>query len=536
MMELDQSILLQKQVRNNSEDLHSEFLDLKNWEEEMKRKERELINEHDEQHSLPPVRSKIRKTSTVNDNKTTTKKTTDNSKKIRSFDYSAWDKFDVEKACEEVDKNEESDDSAEEPMLSKEELEKNHSRATTHKEEGNIFVQQKNWSKALASYNEAIKIFPYDAVFYANRALCHLKLNNLYSAEADCSSAIQLDDNYVKAYHRRAVARMELKQYKEAKEDVQKLLILQPSDKEAKVMLRQIDKHLEHLQPTIIREDIDKNISLEKRIAEKMLGDVKLNRKVSDTKEDKNRKNSINVEAAKPPSVPIISETTSKTITSTTESKKDKRIPDWLPEKDNVEIVEAIQKLPHLRSKEPLKRILVQEADLSKPFKEKDEKLNYTTVKAELTNTRSDNSANNKKETISQNTLEENYAENDIEIPPVPKTAVQFLVNWKKCTTSDVRYKYLKQISPDSLPNIFQDSMESDIFSSILKTLKEFMERQQSVFSYLKNLSNIKRFRALIMFLSNAEKQDLKLILTYCKTTEKISTEEIVELQNKYEI
>lgn len=81
-----------------------------------------------------------------------------------------------EKACNEIDKDEESDDSAEEPM-SKEELEKNHSRATKYKEEGNIFVQQKNWSKALSSYNEAIKIFPYDAVFYANRALCHLKLD-----------------------------------------------------------------------------------------------------------------------------------------------------------------------------------------------------------------------------------------------------------------------------------------------------------------------------------------------------------------------
>lgn len=55
----------------------------------------------------------------------------------------------------------------------------------------------------------------------------------------------------MKAYHRRAVARMELKQYKEAKEDVQKLLILQPSDKEAKAMLRQIDKQFENLKVSI---------------------------------------------------------------------------------------------------------------------------------------------------------------------------------------------------------------------------------------------------------------------------------------------
>jgi uncharacterized protein (DUF3084 family) len=48
-MELDKSILLQKQVKNNSEDLQSEFLDLKNWEEQMKQKEKELLNERNEQ-------------------------------------------------------------------------------------------------------------------------------------------------------------------------------------------------------------------------------------------------------------------------------------------------------------------------------------------------------------------------------------------------------------------------------------------------------------------------------------------------------
>lgn len=46
-MELDNSILMQKQVRDNSEDLRSEFLDLKNWEEQMKRKEQEILSERE---------------------------------------------------------------------------------------------------------------------------------------------------------------------------------------------------------------------------------------------------------------------------------------------------------------------------------------------------------------------------------------------------------------------------------------------------------------------------------------------------------
>lgn len=81
-----------------------------------------------------------------------------------------------DKACKELEDGERSDESGEEP-LSKEELEKNHSKAIEYKQQGNDFVKQKKWDKAIASYSEAIKIFPYDPIFYANRALCHLKLD-----------------------------------------------------------------------------------------------------------------------------------------------------------------------------------------------------------------------------------------------------------------------------------------------------------------------------------------------------------------------
>lgn len=78
-----------------------------------------------------------------------------------------------DKACDKLEE-EKSDSSSEEPM-SEEQLEQDHNKATEHKQQGNVFVQQKEWSKAITSYSEAIKIFPYDAVFYANRALCYLK-------------------------------------------------------------------------------------------------------------------------------------------------------------------------------------------------------------------------------------------------------------------------------------------------------------------------------------------------------------------------
>lgn len=118
-------------------------------------------------------------------------------------------------------------------------------------------------------------------------------------------------------------------------------------------------------------------------------------------------------------------------------------------------------------------------------------------------------------------------------------------------------------MSPGSLPKIFKDSLETGIFSDILSILKtEFVKRQEPIFWYLKDLSDVRRFRALIMFTSNSEKQgkimyiyylynlfffdcvqvlkyifsDLKLMFSYCKTFEKIPEEELAEVQNKYEI
>lgn len=489
---------MQKQVRDNSEDLQNEFLDLKNWEEQMKRKEQEILSERNNgQQIIPPVRSKNKKKKcTIKENITS-----NNSKRIKSYDYTSWDKFDIDKACKELEAGEQSDESSDEP-LSKEELEKNHSKAIEYKQQGNDFVKQKKWDKAIASYSEAIKLFPYDAIFYANRALCYLKQDNLYSAEADCSSAIQLDKTYVKAYHRRVTARLGLKQFDAALEDVKKITELEPCNKETEILLNHIKKQFGDSfmsKKNICTTDVSDN--------------KKIDKKVIDTKEDQNKKNSINVdnETVKPTSP-----------TNIIESRKDRRIPDWLPEKDNVEIIEPIEKPPHLHSKEPLKRIPVQEADLSKPFKEKIKVI-----------------CNNQVELKSNETCkpEEKFIENCEEIPPIPTNSVQFLINWKKYTSFDFRYRYLKQIPSGSLPKIFRDSMETDIFSGILTTLKtEFMKRKEPIFSYLKDLSNIKRFRAFIMFISNSEKQDLKLMFSYCNTSEKISEEEITDLQDKYEI
>ena len=65
-----------------------------------------------------------------------------------------------------------------------------------------------------------------------------------------------------------------------------------------------------------------------------------------------------------------------------------------------------------------------------------------------------------------------------------------------------------QQIPPETIPQMFKDSMESDIFCNIISVLKtEFIPNKINVYQYLENLSNVKRFRALIMFIERSTKE-----------------------------
>lgn len=548
---MDKSILMQKQVKDNAEDLQKEFLDMKNWEEQMRCKDEQLRKEKSGQITLPPIRSKHKnkaKNASAKKDQGDTK-----SKRIKSHDYSAWEKFDADKECRKIDNDEQSDDSEDEHM-SKEELEKAHQRATKHKNEGNTLVQQQKWSEAVGCYTEAIKLFPYDAVFYANRALCQLKLDNFYSAESDCSAAVQLDESYVKAYHRRATARMNLKQYKEAKHDLEKVLKLEPSNKEAKLLLNQIESKIKCSETstiakkegtkmsTIERKDIKKT-AIEKKISEKTWNNTASS--VQTTK-IKNTINAKNMEKSKDnKSVVNIKDSTEngKDNVIDTNAKRDPRIPDWLPERDEVVVIEPIDKPPHLRSKKSLTKIPIEEVEFGiDRYKYTNDKTAYKkddpvqtkephkdpVQKVEPHNVAKDNTYIKVSEPLE-----------DIGsiIPEIPKTAVQFLMNWKRNSSPEFRYKYLTQLSEGSLPKIFQDSMESDIFSQIIEVLRtEFTGRKNQIFYYLKDLSRVKRFRALIMFTSNSDKENLKMLFEYCKTVENVSDDEISALKDKYEM
>jgi len=66
------------------------------------------------------------------------------------------------------------------------------------------------------------------------------------AAELDCSEAIARDTAYVKAFCRRAAARVALKNYEGAREDYSRVLALEPSNRLARTELNAVDQVRHH--------------------------------------------------------------------------------------------------------------------------------------------------------------------------------------------------------------------------------------------------------------------------------------------------
>lgn len=72
-------------------------------------------------------------------------------------------------------------------------------KALEFKNQGNVFIKGKNFSKAAELYSKAIELDGTQSIYFSNRAFAHLKLDNFQTALNDCNKAIELDPKNVKA-------------------------------------------------------------------------------------------------------------------------------------------------------------------------------------------------------------------------------------------------------------------------------------------------------------------------------------------------
>ncbi|CAK1550233.1 unnamed protein product [Leptosia nina] len=502
---MEKAFEIQRNARDNVKSFQTYLTDLQNWETEMKRKEAALHGDFEQ--DLPPVRSKVRKERPVQ-----VKKKPEN--RIPSSDYKAWEKFDVDKACEEVDMADVGPASLDSKKSEVNKQEKFRDEAQYEKERGNAFVKQNKWDEAIACYNRAIELVKDDAIYYANRGLCYLKKDSLHQAENDCTEALKLDPTYVKALQRRATARERLGSLRAASSDLNEVIKLEPHNAAAKRQLETIKTRM-------------------------------------GTKGAKSK--------SSPLSTPTLEE---KSFTKAkTEAAKPKviELPQVEPtplEKwkeglgENITVIKTVKKPPHLRSKRALKHITIKEIPLGCTVP-KPKIIEIDNLAQGDTNNNSDTKKDidlSAKGDCIQDNITEKVGGNLVhgvghKVPPIdkmvaPVNSVQFMNEWKYLRGADeARSDYLSIIDPKKIPAIFANALESDVLSELLRTLYEYKDKFTlgGVGAYLQAFANVKRFSALAMFLTDNDKLLINKMLVHCKTKEALSDDEVAELKNKYE-
>lgn len=245
---------MQYQMRENTSYLNDYMKDLDSWTDDIKKKEENLKKTSNSTSSttkdLPPVRNFIEPPKPKKKSKKKNSTTQQPSSTISAYDYRSWDKYDVDAECEKVDsepikdddesEGEEEEDDEDDEQWQEEVLKK---KAEYYKDCGNYQFKQKSYAEAIEFYTKAIECNPTSPVYFANRAQCQLYEQRYGACEADCTLAIQLDNNFLKAYYRRALARVGLEKIDQARQDLEYVILREPSNTDAKNKLNEINKN-----------------------------------------------------------------------------------------------------------------------------------------------------------------------------------------------------------------------------------------------------------------------------------------------------
>ncbi|XP_025766625.1 tetratricopeptide repeat protein 1 isoform X3 [Oreochromis niloticus] len=122
-----------------------------------------------------------------------------------------------------------------EKELTEEEMESRRQQSISLKEAGNAHFKRGDWAEAGRSYTDALSVCPVcfsreRAVLFSNRAAARLHLDLKEQAISDCSRAIALDPDYLRALLRRAELYEQTEKLDEALEDYQKVLERDPNN------------------------------------------------------------------------------------------------------------------------------------------------------------------------------------------------------------------------------------------------------------------------------------------------------------------
>ena len=180
--------------------------------------------------------------------------------------------------------------------------------ANNEKIKGNELMKTKEYDEAIKHYTKSIRLDDFEPTTYANRALAYIKNTEYGKGLEDCNRAIDLKNDYIKAYYRRGICYMGIKKFKEGMYDFLYVLNDNPSNSELLNKIEELKKKWKDFNRDEYGEYLKKmSISLNRAKEGKYTGEGNITYKgekgkegftkvqiVEDTVEDKKESNSNN--------------------------------------------------------------------------------------------------------------------------------------------------------------------------------------------------------------------------------------------------
>eukprot|EP01041_Mallomonas_annulata_P004521 gene4521-8978_t len=386
--------------------------------------------------------------------------------------------------------------------------------STQLKDQGNVALKAQNYTLAVELYSQALTQDPSNMAAQSNRALAYLKLKLYREAERDASKVLEGDLSSdtglrVKALYRRAQA---LYGYggetdlQAALADLDLLIALEPSNKEAQSEMKKIENKIESLKrksPVTPSATVNKNTNKPK-------------------------------EKPSQPQQPLSADgqglglaerstTRRKTALSSavsTETGAEADLPPTPPEQSKARaVIEEV-------SSSKIKGITVKETVIPSPSpvpnkpqrqEETTSPISGTTVTATAT------------------------AATTTSVPLVsPKTAYEMERVWRGIRSRpELVAQYVKTFKKSAYSKVFTDTVTPDLLSSILTSLRDCMVDKDpvTVLSFLEGFSKIPKFN---MTLTLLPERDITCVKSIFNSLEKTSTEfeptRVENLRKKYNI
>ncbi|XP_032364231.1 tetratricopeptide repeat protein 1 isoform X6 [Etheostoma spectabile] len=150
-----------------------------------------------------------------------------------------------------------------EKELTEEEKESRRRQSLTLKEKGNSQFKAGDWAAAARSYTEALGFCPVcfspeRSVLFSNRAAARLHLELKDAAISDCSRAIELNPDYVRALLRRAELYEQTEKLDEALEDYKKVLDLDRNQTSARQACMRLPQQIQERNEKLKEEMLSK--------------------------------------------------------------------------------------------------------------------------------------------------------------------------------------------------------------------------------------------------------------------------------------